>query len=69
MRDFTLTEALEAYPVARRIDKHFKDHCYMTEEDYEKIKIEEYQKIIRQESLEDNGGAGLVIVDNTDLPI
>jgi len=56
MRDFTITEAIEAYPIFRRILQHLEDHWYLTREDYERILSEEMQAQIRRDQAEFGGG-------------
>ena len=52
MRDFTITEAIEAYPLFRRILQHFENHRYLTREDYARILSEETQKQMKRDLAE-----------------
>ena len=56
MRDFTITEAIEAYPIFRRILQHLEDHHYLSREDYRRILREETQAQMRRELAEFEGG-------------
>ena len=55
MRDFTVTEAIEVYPLFRRIVQHLEDHRYVTREDYERILKEETQNQLRRDLAEIEG--------------
>jgi hypothetical protein len=60
-----ITEAIEAYPVFRRIIQHLEDHWYLTRKDYARILSEETQAQIRRDQAEFEGGE--LILDCTDL--
>lgn len=63
------TEALEVYPIINRISEHFKNHHYLTKDDFEKlVKDAEHLNEVRRSLLEIEGEADLVIIDTTDLP-
>jgi ribosomal protein S19E (S16A) len=65
MRDFTITEAIEGYPILRRIIQHLEDHWYLTREDYGRILSEETQAQMRRDQAEFEGGK--LTLDYTDL--
>ena len=54
-RDFTITEALEAYPIFQRIVQHFDDHRFLTREDYKWILKEETQNQLKRDLVEIEG--------------
>lgn len=65
-RDFTITEAVDQYPILQRVFNHFRDHRILTDEDFEKICKGETQSQVRRD-LADVFGGDLVCFDNTDL--
>jgi len=68
MNDFTVTEALEAYPIFKRILEHLNEYRYLTRKDYDDIVTDEYRKKIRQDLLKIEGGSDVVLIDVADLP-
>ena len=64
----SVTEALKVYPVYQKIIAHFADHQILTDEDFERLQGEEYQKVVRRSLPEIEGEADLVIFDSVDLP-
>jgi hypothetical protein len=65
MRDFTITEAIEAYPIFRRILQHLENHHYLSRQDYAQILSEEIQAQMRRDQAEYEGGP--IELDCTDL--
>ena len=63
--NFSVTEALEAYPIFKKMLEHLEDHYYLTRKDYERILREETQAQMRREQAEYEGGE--LIIDHTDL--
>jgi len=63
MRDFTLTDAIEAYPLFRRIVQHLEDHRYLMREDYERILKEETQNQLRRDLAEIEGELEIEHID------
>jgi hypothetical protein len=55
-RDFTITEAVEQYPILQRIYQHFRDHRILTDEDFEKMCKGETQNQARRDLAEVFGG-------------
>ena len=69
MQDHAYTLALETYSIRKRIDEHFKDHHFLTKEDFKALlEDEEYLKEARRSLLELEGDADLVIFDSVDMP-
>lgn len=51
----------------KKIDDHFKDHYYLTRDDYEQIQREEYQAEVRRGMLENEGIDEIAIIDGIDF--
>jgi hypothetical protein len=65
-RDFTVTEAIERYPILQRVYQHFQDHRILTDEDFEKICKGETQSQARRYLVVVFGGEA-EFFDNTDI--
>jgi len=64
-RDFTITEAVEQYPILQRVFKHFRNHRILTDEDFEKICNEEGENQSRRNLANVFGGE--LDISNNDL--
>jgi len=65
-RDFTVTEAIEKYPILQCVFKHFEEHRILTDEDFEKICKGECENRARRD-LADVFGGELEFFDHTDI--
>ena len=63
MRDFMVTDAIEAYPLFQRIVQHLEDHRFLTRDDYERILREETHNQLRRDLAEIEGELEIEHID------
>ena len=51
----------------KKIDAHFRDHYYLTRDDYELMKRKEYRAEVRRGMLEAEGMSEIAIIDGIDF--